>query len=66
VTCLDLTECSMLKEMMQDIGFTQVDLCLPVKENSFPKMFDECLEHLAEPDFNTPKTLIIAGVKPLE
>lgn len=55
---------SMLKEMMQDVGFTQINSCLPVKETRFPTIFDDCKKHESELDFTAPKTLIVEGIKP--
>ncbi|MCI0389014.1 MAG: methyltransferase domain-containing protein [Acidobacteria bacterium] len=55
---------SYLEEMMTDAGFTDLRLCLPLKETHYPELFQECLLKEYESDFDTPHTLIIEGVKP--
>jgi hypothetical protein len=45
-------------------NFTDLRLCLPLKETHYPELFRECLLKEYESDFDTPHTLIIEGVKP--
>lgn len=55
---------SFLDEIMTDAGFTDLRLCLPLKETHYPELFQECLLKEDESDFDSPHTLIIEGVKP--
>jgi predicted SAM-dependent methyltransferase len=55
---------SFIAELMQEAGFTDLRLCLPVRETHFPEKFQECMATENEWDFNVPHTLIIEGVKP--
>ena len=53
---------SFLEEIMTKAGFINLNLCKPVKETNFPKIFNDCLAKEHEPDFQTPRTLVIEGV----
>lgn len=55
---------SFLEEIMTNIGFTNLRLCSPVKETSYPEIFKACLLKEQESDFDMPHTLIIEGTKP--
>jgi SAM-dependent methyltransferase len=54
---------SFLHEIMTDVGFTDLRLCMPVKETYHPDYFRECLPKEHESDYTAPHTLIIEGVK---
>ena len=53
---------SFLEEIMTKVGFINLNLCKPVKETNFPEIFNDCLAKEHEPDFQTPRTLVIEGV----
>jgi predicted SAM-dependent methyltransferase len=55
---------SMLEEFMINIGYSDIRLCLPVRETHYPDLFSECLAKESESDFNMPHTLIIEARKP--
>jgi len=57
---------SYLEEIMTDVGFTNIRLCLPVKETNFSEIFNECMAKEHESDFDMPHTLIIEGEKPMK
>lgn len=60
-----LTE-SYLKELMSEVGFININRCLPVKETTDQELFGDCLSLEHEEDFQNPHTLIIEGQKPEE
>jgi predicted SAM-dependent methyltransferase len=55
---------SFLQELMMNIGFKDIRLCLPVKETNFPDLFSDVLDKEFESDFDMPHTLIIEATKP--
>lgn len=57
-----LTE-SYLRELMEDVGFTDIRRCLPVRETGRPDLFAECLSNEYELDFEVPHTLLLEGYK---
>lgn len=55
---------SMLKEILLEIGYTNISLCIPVKETAHPDLFNDCIKKEHESDFEVPKTLIIETMRP--
>jgi predicted SAM-dependent methyltransferase len=58
-----LTE-SYLREIMEDIGFTDIVVRLPVRETGYPEIFTPCLALEYESDFERPHTLVLEAMKP--
>jgi hypothetical protein len=55
---------SYLEEIMIDAGFTDLRVCMPIRETNYPELFADCLQKEWESDFETPHTLVIEAVKP--
>lgn len=54
---------SYLKEILESIGFTNVQVCLPVKETGNPDLFADCLKIEYENNFQFPHTLVLEATK---
>ena len=54
---------SMLEEFLDDIGFKNIRMVLPVKQTNFPDTFNDCLLKEDETDFECPHTLVIEATK---
>jgi SAM-dependent methyltransferase len=61
---LSILTFSMLEEFMISIGYSDIRLCLPVRETHYSDLYSECLAKESESDFNMPHTLIIEARKP--
>jgi predicted SAM-dependent methyltransferase len=59
-----LTE-SYLREIMEDIGFVNIERRLPKKETGYWEHFEPCLTLEYESDFERPHTLILEAAKPI-
>lgn len=55
---------SFLEELMKGIGFSDIHVCLPVRDTRYPELFNPCLAMENESDFLVPHTLIIEARKP--
>jgi SAM-dependent methyltransferase len=55
---------SYLEELMSEAGFSDLRVCLPVRESGFPQVFESCLKFENETDFSMPHTLVLEGIKP--
>jgi predicted SAM-dependent methyltransferase len=55
---------SFLEELLQDAGFIDITLRLPVRETGYPELFADCLAKEDENDFDSPHTLVVEAVKP--
>lgn len=58
-----LTE-SFLKELLEDAGYVNISVCLPVKNTGYPEIFNDALETEHEDDFKSPRTLVLEAQKP--
>lgn len=56
---------SYLIEILENIGFTNISFCLPIKQTNFPEFVkeDEILSKEWESDFNFPHTIIVEAEK---
>lgn len=59
-----LTE-SYLREILEDLGVTDVQRRLPVRDTGRPDLFADCLRGEFESDFEFPHTLVLEATKPL-
>jgi predicted SAM-dependent methyltransferase len=55
---------SYLDELLQQIGYVGVAMCLPTKESHYGDLFDACLAKEWETDFSFPHTLVVEARKP--
>ncbi len=55
---------SFLEELLRSNGFTEIGLCKPVKQTSYPELFGPCLLKEYELDNDKPHTLIVEALKP--
>lgn len=58
-----LTE-SYIREIMEDVGFVEIERRLPTKETGYPQYFSPCFSIEYESDFEHPHTLIMEAAKP--
>lgn len=55
---------SFLDELLSDVGFVNIRVCVPVRETHRPELFADCLPMEEETDFESPHTLILEATKP--
>ena len=55
---------SYLTEVMEDVGYHQIQLRKPVVDTGRPDVYGACLEKESESDFEWPHTLAIEATKP--
>ena len=53
-----------MTEILEEVGFIDINKYLPTKETQKPEIFNECLSLENESDFENPHTLILEVKKP--